>query len=548
MTRRIATILAIYVVALLGCSFWQPSGQVPSCSNTHGRTIVRSSRVLGAAQQVQQDSVIDVRKYGAKGDGVVDDTPTIRAAESALSEGDTLVFSKGTYRITDAITIDVNGVIVRFDDANIYVRGNTDAFRVKATGVKFLGGEIYSDGQAVGHGMDGINLLGDNCIVDGTRVHDIHASAIVSRGVNNVIRNIRVQNVGWDMGLCRGGSKRTIWENCWCNNVGRSAVACDDKAENMQIVGCVAVNPGNTTYVNQQHNVFHFEDCNDGLVKNCTVRYTAAHDYCSHDDSNLKAVVARCAGRAVVVDGLTVIIEAGFHAATAIPLLADYGPDTIPLRVGNVRVDNSANEILTVALQSADMEWQNWHVTGGLAVTQSGAASSVMRMDNVHIDGKNLAFSFYCPQYGYDLDGSITNCTFENINGWAMAGRFDSWRIANNVFRNVDGIALLAQSNNPARKSQNTIITGNVFDNCRYVLAIDLGTMAETDGNIFRGNTISGKSGTLYYGKAPGTSVYWQNNTKAKGTTWNRLAINNGFLLSDTLLSEYDRAPGRTQP
>jgi hypothetical protein len=257
----------------------------------------------------------------------------------------------------------------------------------------------------------------------------------------------------------------------------------------------------------------------------------------------MKAVIARSTGRAVMVDGLTVILEAGFHAATAIPLLADYGPDTIPLRVSNVRVYNSTNEILTVALQSADMQWKDWYISGGLAVTQSGAASSVTRMDNVHIDGKNQAFSFYYLQYGYDPRGSITNCTFENINGWAIAGRFDSWKITNSIFRNVDGIALLAQSNNPARKSKNTIITGNLFDNCRYVLWIDRGITATTDRNIFRGNTISGRSDTIYYGKAPGTSVYWQDNTKAENATWTTLSVNNGFVLFDTLLSQYDNLP-----
>jgi hypothetical protein len=487
--------------------------------------------------------MIDVRSYGARGDGVTDDTHAIRVAESVLSEGGTLVFSTGTYRITGTITVDVNNVTVRFENARVHVSGNVVAFMVKASGVKLLDGEIYSDGQALGNGVYGINLLGDNCIVDGTRVHDIYASAIVSCGVNNIIRNIRVENVGWDMGLCRGGSKRTIWENCWCNNVGRSAVACDDKAENMQIVGCSALNPGNTTYVNQQHNVFHFEDCNDGLVKNCTVRYTAAHDYCLHTDSNMKAVVARHTGKAVVVDGLTVNLEAGFHTAMPIPLLADYGTDTIPLRVSNVRVYNSSREILTVTLQSPDMEWQDWYVSGGLAVTQAGAASSVTRMDNVHIDGKNQAFCFYYPQYGYDPNGVITNCTFENINGWAIAGRFDSWKITNNIFRNVDGIALLAQSNNPARKPKNTVIAGNVFDNCMCVLWVGRGITAEADGNAFRGNTISGESGTVYYGEAPGTSVYWRDNAKAKGAAWITLAVNNGFALFDTLLSQYDNLP-----
>jgi hypothetical protein len=543
MTHPRAVIVGVCFAVLFGLSFRQSPTGVPSDPNPRRWATLHLATTCAAGQQVRQSSVIDVRGYGAKGDGVADDTHAIRAAEEALSEGDILVFSKGTYRITDAVTVDVNAVVVRFDDARIYVVGGSDAFKVKANGVRLLGGEIYSDGQAVGHGMYGINLLGDNCIVDGTYIHDVHASAIVSRGVDNVIRNIRVENVGWDMGLCRGGSKRTIWQDCWCNNVGRSAVACDDKAENMQIVRCYALNPGNTTYVNQQHNVFHFEDCNGGLVKECTVYYTAAHDYSSHNDNNMKAIVARHTGKAVVVDGLTVVLEAGFHAGTPIPLLADYGPDTTPLRVNNVRVYNSTTETLSVTLQSADMEWQDWYITGALTVTQSGAASSVTRMERVYIDGQNQAFSFYYPRYGYDPNGVITNCTFENIDGWAIAGRFDGWKITDNLFRNVAGIALLAQFNNPARKPKSTVITGNVFDSCMCVLWVSRGITAEADGNTFRGNTISGKSGTIYYGEAPGTSVYWRNNTKAKGAAWVTLAVNNGFTLSDTLLSQYDNPP-----
>jgi hypothetical protein len=74
MTRRNATMFVMCVAALIGFSFWRTSAQVPSSSSPHGRTNLPSLRVLGAAQQVRQDSVIDVRRYGAKGDGVVDDT------------------------------------------------------------------------------------------------------------------------------------------------------------------------------------------------------------------------------------------------------------------------------------------------------------------------------------------------------------------------------------------------------------------------------------------------------------------------------------------
>jgi hypothetical protein len=502
----------------------------------------------GVAQRTQPGRMFDVRRYGARGDGQTDDTKAIQTLAQSLSPGDILFFGQGTYKITDTIKVGADDVVVRLEEAGLYMAGAVTAIQASANGITIWGGEISSKGQAVGCGLYGIDLSGDNCIVDGTHIHDIHASGVVSRGSNNIIRNIRVENVGWDMGLCRGGSRRTIWQDCWCKNVGRSAVACDSKAEDTQILRCEALNPGNTRFVNQQHNVWHFEDSDGGLVKDCTVRYTADHDYCWHTDTNSKAVLARCNGKEVIVDGLTVILEPRFDTTATITLLADYGRDTIPLRVSNMRIYNNTDEILSVALQGPDMEWWDWYVYGGLAIRQAGAASTVVRMQRLHIDGNDLPFDFYSQQYGYDPNGIITDCTFENIKGWAITGCFDKWKITNNVFRNVNGIALLAQSNNFARKSEHNVIASNLFDRCGYVLFVHGGTTTGTHANAFCGNTVSGRTETVYYGSFAGTSVYWQANVKAEDATWTTLAINNGFRLFDTLLSEYDSPPPSTSP
>ncbi|HEH8671982.1 TPA: hypothetical protein SH333_002413 [Pseudomonas aeruginosa] len=45
-----------------------------------------------------------VTDYGAKGDGVTDDTDSIKAAITAAGAGGDVIFPEGTYLITDKLT------------------------------------------------------------------------------------------------------------------------------------------------------------------------------------------------------------------------------------------------------------------------------------------------------------------------------------------------------------------------------------------------------------------------------------------------------------
>jgi polygalacturonase len=49
--------------------------------------------------------VVNVRDYGAKGDGSTDDTEAVQRAFSDLRVGDTLYFPAGTYLITSTLAV-----------------------------------------------------------------------------------------------------------------------------------------------------------------------------------------------------------------------------------------------------------------------------------------------------------------------------------------------------------------------------------------------------------------------------------------------------------
>ncbi|MFE2743936.1 glycosyl hydrolase family 28-related protein [Streptomyces scopuliridis] len=75
----------------------------------------RAGSRAGARRLPRYRVVADVRAYGAKGDGSVDDAPAINRALAAAAErgGGTVSIPPGTYRIDDVIRIAHSGVVLR---------------------------------------------------------------------------------------------------------------------------------------------------------------------------------------------------------------------------------------------------------------------------------------------------------------------------------------------------------------------------------------------------------------------------------------------------
>lgn len=86
---------------------------------------------------------IDVKWFGAKGDGVTNDTQAILKAYAAIREGDTLLFPEGTYRMDSAPPVEIlkSNVTIEGEGRRasiINAKGSTYfMFHVKASGVTF---------------------------------------------------------------------------------------------------------------------------------------------------------------------------------------------------------------------------------------------------------------------------------------------------------------------------------------------------------------------------------------------------------------------------
>lgn len=86
--------------------------------------------IVPGSLSLLQNPVVDVslpwfdpRDYGAKGDGITDDTAAIQAAVSAATDGGTVVFAPGYYKVSSTITvtkpISLQGTVAGYDSTGL---------------------------------------------------------------------------------------------------------------------------------------------------------------------------------------------------------------------------------------------------------------------------------------------------------------------------------------------------------------------------------------------------------------------------------------------
>ncbi len=177
-------------------------------------------------------ATVDVRSFGARGDGVADDSAAIQAAAAALQSGDTLHFSSGTYRFAQrhppgeaAITLTgVAGVAVEFDPGAELVMDNLDSathtgtshgllVRGPASGIRLRGVNIRWASAATRSFGDGIRVQGrpgphtgwsaiqsvsgitlSDCVVQGSP-----QAGVIMMGVSDIdVTGLRVADTGAD--------------------------------------------------------------------------------------------------------------------------------------------------------------------------------------------------------------------------------------------------------------------------------------------------------------------------------------------------------------
>lgn len=147
-----------------------------------------------------------VKRYGAVGDGEIDDTAAIQEAIDSTAPGGVVIFPAGKYRIRSTLRLrsnvtykGINGPVLlghqRVDSNGYLLADGSDASNVKITGIVFDGGGISF---APSHWSRNITITGNtfqNIVTIGPKVEHLHAGIYIDHVSKVSITNNRFYNI-----------------------------------------------------------------------------------------------------------------------------------------------------------------------------------------------------------------------------------------------------------------------------------------------------------------------------------------------------------------
>lgn len=154
----------------------------------HSADITRDSyvdyEIKDLKSRISNIATIDVTTYGAKGDGITNDTVAIRLAVSNLPNGGTLFFPIGTYL--------VDNIMLK---SNIIVKGNGES-----TIIKLNDNAVRSDGRSNCFTVENItNVIIKDIQLDGNRVNNAATGPSQDDNFNGILvlnsSDVRIENI-----------------------------------------------------------------------------------------------------------------------------------------------------------------------------------------------------------------------------------------------------------------------------------------------------------------------------------------------------------------
>ena len=196
---------------------------------------IQNSTITPPITGAPRDPVINVKNFGAKGDGTTDDTSAINAAINSLTSGGTVSFPAGTYRQAGLVDIRINGVNLWTNEGAIIFASTdgaddqNDAIRIYAddNGIYNLNLTDNAVGRGATYEQNRITIFGARTTIKGITMTGSKAAGMMMDGAsgylieNNTLTNTLSDSIhstgGANNGIVRGNVIRNGGDDCLAN-------------------------------------------------------------------------------------------------------------------------------------------------------------------------------------------------------------------------------------------------------------------------------------------------------------------------------------------
>lgn len=207
-------------------------------------------------------SMVNVVDYGATGDGTTDDTSAVQAA---IATGQSVFFPKGTYLISDQLTVETTGQMLVGDglqtviknsttsDIIIYVGGSSNVDKVQIKDLTIEGNALTTYGLKV-QGNDDSLSAARNGVVENVYFDNISTGAAVylSAWVWRFV-GVKIISTNFEGFIIGDGCNSTMFDNVYITGCEGSAIRDSSYGgltfgtAGLSFIGCVIQNSGVST-------------------------------------------------------------------------------------------------------------------------------------------------------------------------------------------------------------------------------------------------------------------------------------------------------------
>lgn len=419
-------------VATLDTESKIPAAQLPDLSANY----------VGKAKLAQL--IINVKDYGAAGDGVSDDTAAVRAAIDAAPKGATVYYPPGTYKITAGLTVTTPGL--RFSagsrDYGTVIKCTTPGvtiLTVKAT--QFINDvTLIGDGgtQGAGATVNGLDVFGDtagntDCTIGGSFI--FLNQAVKLRGRNADVNRATISNsligvqldgvdITYHTAAPVGGDKRgNQIRNCRFHDVSDIALEITSTAK--------------TVHATVENNFFDSGSPTRAIVASGTA--TNIHNRLTIKGNKITESTADAIS-------LTYCINSTIRGNEIYGLAATAGGSGIVL---NNCTDIDVSETMITQVSRSAVVGRN---------------NTRARLDNIKV--RAIGADVATLAHGFDFDATNTQCDFSNLSvegtdGYGFYGDPLTSSLTNSKFSNCALGPVNTALHNRAASGRNAYIEGN---------------------------------------------------------------------------------------